>query len=63
MGRPRRRWEQNIKVYLRGAMEWIDLIQNRHRWRFCECGNEFSVFVKRGEIFDYLRTCKLLGKE
>jgi hypothetical protein len=36
LGRPRRRWEDWIKMdlretYLRG-MEWIHLIQNRDRW-------------------------------
>ena len=36
-GRPRRRWEDTIKMYLRevgyGVMEWIDLAQGRDRWR------------------------------
>jgi hypothetical protein len=37
-GRPRRRWEDNIKVDIhevewRGGMDWIDLAQNRARWR------------------------------
>jgi hypothetical protein len=37
VGRPRRRWEDNIKmdpqeVMWRG-MEWIDLVQDRDRWR------------------------------
>ena len=37
LGRPRRRWEGNIKmdlqeVGLRG-IDWIDLAQNRDRWR------------------------------
>ena len=51
LGRPRRRWEHDIKLYLRGAMEWIDLAQNRDRWRFCESSNEFSVSVKMRRIF------------
>ena len=37
LGRPRRRWEDNIKMYLRemgrGCMDWIDLAQDRDRWR------------------------------
>jgi hypothetical protein len=37
LGRPRRRWEDNIKTDLQevgcGAMDWIDLAQNRDRWR------------------------------
>ena len=33
---PRRRWEGNIKMDLQkmgGGMEWIDLAQDRNRWR------------------------------
>jgi hypothetical protein len=37
LGRPRRRWEDNIKMDLRevgwGGMDWINLAQNRDRWR------------------------------
>jgi hypothetical protein len=37
LGRPRGRWENNIKMYLRGigwgGTEWIELAQNRDRWR------------------------------
>jgi hypothetical protein len=36
-GRPRRMWEDNIKMDVReigwGGMDWIDLVQNRDRWR------------------------------
>ena len=36
LGRPRRRWEDNIKMYLRevvcGGMDWIELAQDRDRW-------------------------------
>ena len=35
--RPRRRWEDNIKMDLRevgcGGADWIDLAQDRDRWR------------------------------
>jgi hypothetical protein len=35
--RPRRRWEDNIKLDLRGigwdGMDWIDLAQDRDQWR------------------------------
>jgi hypothetical protein len=35
--RPRRRWEDNIKMDLqevgRGGVDWIDLAQDRDRWR------------------------------
>jgi hypothetical protein len=37
LGRPRRRWEDNIKMDLLevgwGSMEWINLAQDRDRWR------------------------------
>jgi hypothetical protein len=34
-GRPRRRWEENIKMDLQevGGIGWIDLAQDRDRWR------------------------------
>ena len=36
-GRPRRRWEDNIKMYIQevgcGGMDWIELAQDRDRWR------------------------------
>jgi hypothetical protein len=37
LGRPRRRWEDNIRIDLRetgwGGMDWIDLAQDRDQWR------------------------------
>jgi hypothetical protein len=37
VGRPRRRWVDNIKIELReigwGGMDWIDLAQDRDQWR------------------------------
>jgi hypothetical protein len=37
LGKPRRRWVDNIKIDLReigwGGMDWIDLAQNRDQWR------------------------------
>ena len=37
LGRPRRRWENNIKMDLQevgyGGMDWIDLAQGRDMWR------------------------------
>jgi hypothetical protein len=35
LGRPRRRWKDNIKMALQDVgwgMDWIDLAQNRSRW-------------------------------
>jgi hypothetical protein len=37
LGRPRRRWVNNIKMDLReigwGDMDWTDLAQDRDKWR------------------------------
>ena len=37
LGKPRRRWEDNIKMYLRevgrGCEDWMELAQDRDRWR------------------------------
>jgi len=37
IGRPRSRWEDNIKMDLQavecGGMDWIELTQDRNKWR------------------------------
>jgi hypothetical protein len=37
LGRPRRRWVDNIKMDLRergwGGVDWIDIVQDRGQWR------------------------------
>ena len=37
LGKPRHRWEDNIKMDLQkvgcGGMDWIELTQDRDRWR------------------------------
>jgi len=37
LGRPRRTWEDNIKMNIQevgfGGMDWIELAQDRDRWR------------------------------
>ena len=57
LGRPRRRWEDNIKMYFQGVgcgdIDWIKLAQDRDRWRVkCVCSNETSCSTKCGEFFD-----------
>jgi hypothetical protein len=41
LGRPRRRWEDNIKMDLQevggGYGDWMELAQNRNRWRVFVC--------------------------
>jgi len=36
LGRPRHRWEDNIKMDLQevgsGVMDWFELAQDKHRW-------------------------------
>jgi hypothetical protein len=36
-GKPKRRWDDNIKIYLQevgcGVMEWMELAEDRDRWR------------------------------
>jgi hypothetical protein len=55
LGRPRRKWEDNIKRDLQDVgwvgMDWIDLAQNRGKWGgSCECGNGTSGSIKCGEF-------------
>ena len=37
LGKPRRRWEDNIKMDIKevgcGGMDWIDLAEDRDSWR------------------------------
>jgi len=37
LGRPRRRWEDNVKMDLQevgfGGVDWIELAEDRDRWR------------------------------
>jgi len=37
LGRPRRRWEDNIKMDIQEVgcwgVDWIELVQNRDRWQ------------------------------
>jgi len=57
LGRPRRRWKDNVKMDLQGVgcggMDWTKLAQDRDRWRAkCVCNNEPSGSTKCGEFFD-----------
>jgi hypothetical protein len=52
LGRPRRRWEDNIKMHYQelewGSMDWIYLAQDKGT---CECGNEPLGSIKCREFF------------
>ena len=54
LGRPRQRWEDNIKMAIQevgcGGNEWIELAQDRDRW--CECSYEHLGSIKCGEFLD-----------
>jgi hypothetical protein len=50
LGRPSRRWKDNIKMYVQEidseGVEWINLAQGRDQWQTCEYDNEPSSSVK-----------------
>ena len=57
LGRPRRRWEDNIKMYLQevggGRGDWMELAQDRDRWRALVCtgyGEELSGSTNAGNF-------------
>jgi hypothetical protein len=57
LGRPRRRWEDHIKIDLQevgcGSMDWIELAQDRKQVvGTCECGSEPLGSMKCGEFLD-----------
>jgi hypothetical protein len=55
LGRPRRRWVNNIKMDFRGmgwvGMDWIDLAQDTDQWT-SEHGNELSGSIKCWEVLE-----------
>ena len=60
LGRPRRRWEDNIKMDLEvggGCGDWMELAQDRDRWRgTCEYGEEPSGSENAGNFLTSCRT-------
>jgi hypothetical protein len=57
LGRPRRRWEDNIKISLRGVgwgrMDWIDLAQGRdRRWALVNAAMNLRVPLKCWEVLE-----------
>jgi hypothetical protein len=59
LGRPRRRWEDDIKMGLHEVgcevTDWIELVQDRDRWRaLVTAVTKFrvSVSIKCGEFLD-----------
>jgi transposase len=58
LGRPRCRWVNNIKMDLLDVgwdgVDWIDLPQDRDKWRAIVNGNEPSGFIKCCETIKWL---------
>jgi hypothetical protein len=58
LGRPRRKWQDNIKMELQevgcGGMDWIELAEDRDRWRTLvnAVGNRPSGSMKCREFLD-----------
>jgi len=60
-GRPRRRWENSIKMDHRklgcGSVDWIDMIQDRDRWRaFVNAVVNLRAPYKAGNFLTRLKT-------
>jgi hypothetical protein len=60
LGRPRRRWYDNIKLDLRkigiDGAKWIQLAQDRVQWRaFVNTVMKLRVLYRKHDIFDKLR--------
>jgi hypothetical protein len=62
LGRPRRRWVDNIKMDFReiewDGMDWIDLAQDRDQEGSYEHGNKLSGSIKCWEV---LESCTIDG--
>ena len=61
LGRPRRRWEDNIKMDLQevggGCGDWMELAQDKGRVAgTCECGDEPSGSKSAGNFLTSCRT-------
>jgi hypothetical protein len=70
LGRPRRRWVDNIEMDLRdivwGGIDWIDVAQDRDQWRALvntvmnlRLPQNFGKFLSSCETGDFLRWAQL----
>ena len=75
LGRPRCRWEDNIKMDLQevggGRGEWMELAQDRDRWRAlvgtvagtCGYGEGLSGSINAGNFLTSCKVCWLASQE
>ena len=68
LGRPRRRWKDNIKMDLQevggGCEDWMELAQDRDRWRaLVSTVMNLGVSNKAGNFLTSCRTSYLLKKD
>jgi hypothetical protein len=68
LGRPRRRWEDNIKMDLQevrgGCGNWMGLAQDRDRWRaLVSTVKNFRVPLNAGNLLTSCKTSELLKKD
>jgi hypothetical protein len=63
LGRPRSRWEDNIKMDLQevgcGCMNWIQLAQDKGKW--CALENVAMNLRVPQNVGNFLTTCKLVS--
>jgi hypothetical protein len=63
LGRPRRRWVDNIKIDLReigwDSVGWIDLAQDRDQWRTL-VNTVMNLRVKCWEVLEWLHNWQFL---
>jgi hypothetical protein len=60
--RHRRRWEDNIKMDFKkvgcGCVDWIELAQDRDRWRaLVNALMNLGGSIRCGEFLDWLKNC------
>jgi hypothetical protein len=68
LGRPRRRWKDNIKIYLqevgRGHGDWMELAHDRDRWRaLVVTVKELSGSINAGNFLTSCKVCWLASQE
>jgi hypothetical protein len=66
LGRPRRRWVDNIKMDLRDRIGWCGLVRSGSGYRPVEGSREHGVkpsgFIQYWEVLEQLRNWRLLKK-